>query len=235
MHHCNEYNKIFILVCFINVIITFIIDYTNYIALLIYINSLSINFIMLKDIHFEIKNHYSHINFYIMYNFYPSYRNNFKILWCINSLCIFIGALFTCYNFWMIEFDDFTILNKSFNYIISLLIITIATNVLIIFSIIIIIYYLWNSMIMIFNIFRIITFNYYNYKPLLSSYKEAFNYEQKYICWICETSLNKVKTIKKLTCSCNESFHNECIDKYLQFHNNICRAGHKIPKYDHEL
>lgn len=235
MHYCNEYNKIFILVCFINAILTFIIDYTNYIALLIYINSLSINFIMLKDIHFEIKHHYSRINFDIMYNFYPSHRTNFKILWFINSLCIFIGAVLVCYNFWISEFDDFTMFNKSFNYIISLLIITIATNVLAIISSIIIIYYLWNSMIIIFNIFRIITFNYYNYKPLLSSYKDAFNYNKKHICWICENSLNKVKTIKKLTCPCNELFHNECIDKYLQLHNNNCRAGHKIAKYDHEL
>jgi hypothetical protein len=190
---------------------------------------------MLKDINFEIKNHYSRINFDIMFKFYPSHRNNFKIIWSINSLCIFIGTILTCYNFWVKEFDDFTIINKSFSYIFSLIIITVATNVLAIISFIAIMYYSWNSMVIIFNIYRIIAFNFENNKPLLLSYKDAFNSNKKFICWICDQSLNKLKTIKKLNCPCNELYHPECIDKYLQLHNNNCRAGHKIAKYDHKL
>ena len=41
------------------------------------------------------------------------------------------------------------------------------------------------------------------------------------------------KMIKKLNCPCNEHFHPECIDKYLNLYNNYCRGGHKISKYEH--
>lgn len=188
---------------------------------------------MFNDIYFEIKNHYAHINFTLMPKYYPSFRKYSNIIWYINSFSIFAGILYICYDFWMNCFDGFTINNKSYQYIFELIVITSATNLIIIFSIISSIYFSIKSTTSMCNIFRKLLFNFINEQPLLDNiitHENGIDY-----CWICDRNLNKHKMLKKLTCPCNEYYHPECIDKYLGIYNNYCRAGHKIAKYEHTV
>ena len=224
----DYYNQLFILVSLINILFFFVIDYNNYTALFMYFNSLSINYIIYKDIYFEIKNYRSNINFMIMPKFYPSYRNLTKYIWFLNSLSIFMCTIKLCCDFWLYHFEGFTF-NKPINYSISLVIITLTSNIVACICIIIFAHYLLSYLNVVHKYLKQIMFNYINNQPLINKDNE----HKELICWVCDRTLNKSIILKKLICPCNEYFHPECIDKYLNIYNNLCRAGHKIGKYEH--
>ena len=103
-HTSSDYNQLFILVSLINIFFAFIINYNEIFSLFLYINSLSINYIIYRDIYFEIKNYNSRINFTIMPKYYPSYRNITKLIWFLNFISIFICTTKLCYDFWIYHF-----------------------------------------------------------------------------------------------------------------------------------
>lgn len=228
MLYSSDYNKLFIIISITNVLLTFIIDY-QYSSLLIYFNSLSINLLMFNDIYFEIKHHNSHINFTLVPKFYPSFRKYLNIIWHINSVSIISRLLYICYDFWTNHFDGFIFHNKSYKYIFELIVITTATNIIVILSIISLIHYSIKFITLTCDIFKKLLFNFINEQPLMDN---IINTNETKSCWICDRTL-KNKLFKKLNCPCNEYFHAECIDKYLSLYNNYCRAEHKIAKYEH--
>jgi hypothetical protein len=134
-------------------------------------------------------------------------------------------------NFWINWFDGFIFYEKSYKYIFELIIITTATNLILILSIVSLIHFSIKFTTLTYNIFRKFLFNFINEQPLLDNI--ITNEEKINSCWICDRDLNKHKMLKKLSCPCNEYFHPECIDKYLNLYNNYCRAQHKISKYEH--
>ena len=73
------YKNAFIMVSIINVIALSIIDF-SYLSLLMYLNSLNLNYILYKDVKFEKKYKYSNINFLFSPNYYPSNRTFNKYL-----------------------------------------------------------------------------------------------------------------------------------------------------------
>ena len=186
---------------------------------------------MFNDIYFEIKHNCSHINFSLMPKYYPSFRKYLNIIWNINSISIILGLLYICYDFWINWFDGFIFYEKSYKYIFELIIITTATNLILILSIVSLIHFSIKFTTLTYNIFRKFLFNFINEQPLLDNI--ITNEEKINSCWICDRDLNKHKMLKKLSCPCNEYFHPECIDKYLNLYNNYCRAQHKISKYEH--
>jgi hypothetical protein len=196
----------------------------------IILNSLSLNLILLNDIYFESKNHSSHINFNFVPKFYPSFRKSFTILWYFNIISLISSIIYTCISFWINNFDGFTIIDKSIQYIIVLIIITTITNIIIIIGITLLIYYSIKYISIINKIIKNLLFNFINNQPLMDNIINKYDIDY---CWICDKKFNKHKIIKKLSCPCNEYFHPECIDKYLSIHKNYCRAGHKIAKYEH--
>ncbi len=227
----NDYSKFLIFTTIINFIFIFFINY-NYVLLFIYLNSLSINLIIFNDIYFEIKHTNYRINFNIMPKYYPSYRKFLKTLYNINSICIFYGFSKICYDFWMNDFEDFVTFNKTYDYTIKLILITIITNILSVISLIIIMHFSIKYLSFLIDTIQVIIFNYSNERPLFSNINKQNDY---YICWICEKNISKYKVVKKLNCPCQEHFHPDCIDKYLSIYNNYCRVGHRIAKYEHTV
>ena len=143
----------------------------------------------------------------------------------------FILALcFFCFDFWLFHFEGFTF-NKPINYNISLVIITLTSNLVACICIIIIVHYILSFVNLLHKYLKQIMFNYINNQPFINTNKD--NEHKDLICWICDRTLNKSIILKKLICPCNEYYHPECIDKYLNIYNNCCRAGHKIAKYEH--
>ena len=114
MQYMIDYSKIFILLTFVNIFIIFNID-TNFSSLFIYLNSISLNLIMINDIYFQMK--HKHINFEIMHTFYPSSRKYINALFKINFASIIFGTAYFCYEYWNIQFIDFIFINKSYEYI----------------------------------------------------------------------------------------------------------------------
>ncbi len=226
----SDYIKIFILTTFTNILYLYFINY-NSISSFVYLNSLSINLIMFNDIYFEIKHKNYRINFNIMPKYYPSYRKFFNNLYYINSICIFGGISKICYDFWMNEFIDFITFNKPYEHTIKLIVITIMTNILSIILLIITIHFSIKYVSLFLETMKIVIFNYINEQPLFYNVTK----EEDYYCWVCEKNISKYKVVKKLNCPCQEHFHPDCIDKYLNLYNNYCRAGHRIAKYEHTV
>ena len=224
-----EYNNVFILLSFINIISIFVMNY-NYVSLFVYLNSLSLNYIMFKNFYFEIKNKYSNINFLLMPNYYPSNRNINKFFWYTNIMFIFSGLSFICIKFWMNEYEGMNI--TSYEYFASLIIIGILSILNGLVSFLVLSYSCSNLLVILFDNTKQIISNYINKKSLLY-FPE--NEDNNYYCWICDKNLSKLKTLKKLNCPCQEYFHPDCIDKYLGLYNNYCKAGHKIAKYEHTV
>ncbi len=224
-----QYNNLFILLIFINSITICIMDY-NYISIFLYLNSISINYILYKDFYFEIKHKYSNINFVLMPNYYPSNRTINKFILYTNIFIIYSGLLFICIDFWINKYEGMNI--TSYKYFISLL--SISTISILSFLIIFLstIYSLYVLFVQLLNNINQILNNYINNKNLLYF---PNNYEPRYYCWICNRSLNKLNILKKLNCPCKEYFHPDCIDKYLGLYNNYCKNNHKISKYEHTV
>jgi hypothetical protein len=224
----NDYNQLFILVSLINMFFLFLVDYKNFLSLFMFLNSLSINYIIYRDIYFEIKNHRSNINFTLMPKYYPSYRNLTKFIWFLNSIAIFSSTIKLCVDFWMYQYEGFAF-NKSLHYTFLLTIITLASNIIFCIVMIIMVYFILKCLSIIHKFLQQIMFNYINDQPFINKDKN----DNDMVCWICDKNLTKTVILKKLICPCNEHFHPECIDKYLSLYNNYCRAGHKIAKYEH--
>jgi hypothetical protein len=211
--------NLFILVSIINSISLFMIDY-SYLSLFIYLNSLSLNYILYKDIKFEIKNKYSNINFLFLPNYYPSNRTFNKYLIIINSSVIYIGSILLCCDYWLNNYKG--IKNESYKYIFTLMIFSFITTFIVFANIILLTYSMW---VFLYSLL----YNYKNKKALFA----IDHVENYYYCWVCDKILSKNKTLKKLNCPCQEYFHPDCINNYLSLYNNYCRNGHKIAKYEH--
>jgi hypothetical protein len=229
MSYSSDNSKLLLLTSSINILLIFIMNY-DIISIFILLNLLSINLILLNDIYFEIKNKFTHINFNFMPKFYPSFRTSLNYLWYLNIISLSSGVVFTCFDFWMNNFQVFKFIDKSYYYIVTLIIIITITNLITIILIIVLVYYCIKFISIINNLFTNLLFNFINNQPLLDN---IINKNELNFCWICERNLNKHKMLKKVNCPCNEHFHPECIDKYLSLYNNYCRAGHKISKYEH--
>ena len=208
------YNNVFILISFTNIISLFIIDY-SYISLIIYFNSLSLNYILYKDFYFEIKNKYSNINFIFLQNYYPSNRTFNKLIMFTNISFIFSGLILLVIDFWLNKFNGFK--NESFNYIISLAVFSFITTLLVITKSILLTYCIYIIMSNLILFTKQLIVNYMNEQPLL--YKQK-HYDVEHYCWVCNKILSKHKTLKKLNCPCQELFHPDCIDNYLGLYNN---------------
>jgi len=211
------YNNAFIFLSLINVILLFIIDY-SYISLLIYLNSISLNYILYKDFKFEIKNKYSNINFIFLPNYYPSNRTFNKYIMLTNVSIIYSLLVILSIDFWLNQYKG--IKNESYIYIFTLMLFSFITTLLVITKAILLTYSIYNIGSKLIN--------YINKIPL----KE---HDLEYYCWVCEKRLSKYKTLKKLNCPCQELFHPECIDNYLGLYNNYCRNGHRIAKFEHTV
>lgn len=197
-------------------------DY-SYISFFLFLNSISINYIMYKDISFGHKYKYSNINFELMPNYYPSNRTLTKYIKYINISCIYTGLSLYCIDFWI----------NHYNYnIIKLSIITIISLINALVILFLCIYSVILVSLFIVDIIKQIMNNYINEKPLL--YFPSNQYIE-YYCWVCNRPLNKYKTLKKLNCPCKEYFHPDCIDKYLGLYGNYCKNNHKIIKYEHNV
>jgi len=98
------YNNAFILLSFINILSLFMIDY-SYGSLIIYFNSISMNYILYKDFYFEIKNKYSNINFIFLPKYYPSNRTFNKYLLYTNISFIFSGIILLTIDFWLNNYN----------------------------------------------------------------------------------------------------------------------------------
>ena len=220
MQYNFDYSKKLILLTFINIFIIFIID-IKFSSLFIYLNLISVNLIMFYDIYFQMKHKY--VNFEIMNKFYPSNRKYINALLDINIVSIIFGTAYLCYEYWTTQFINFIFINKSYKYIYKTIFITFITTFV---SLITFIGFLYYSTKLITNLLDI-----FNEKPLFSN----LQYEDYYICWICEKNISKYKILKKLNCPCQEHFHPDCIDKYLILYKNYCRGGHKIAKYEHTV
>jgi len=220
-----EYNHVFILLLIVNISAIFIMDYT-YISLFIYFNSISINYIMYKDLYFEIKYKYSNINFVLMPNYYPSNRTFYKYIKYINISFIYTGLSFYCIDFWI---NHHFINDENFIKSFSITILSII-NVLIVLFLTIYTLVLFLSLVV--DSIKQIMSNYINNRSLL--YFPDNEYVE-YYCWVCDRSLNKFKTLKKLNCPCKEYFHPDCIDKYLGLYGNYCKNNHRIAKYEHAV
>jgi hypothetical protein len=186
---------------------------------------------MFNDIYFEMKHKNYRINFNIMPKYYPSYRKILNTLYYTNCIGIFCGISNICYDFWINEYIDFITFDKSNEYTIKLILITIITNILSVILLIVTIYFSIKYVSIFLETMKIVMFNYINEQPLFYNVTK----EADYYCWICEKNISKYKVVKKLNCPCQEHFHPDCIDKYLNLYNNNCRAGHRIAKYEHTV
>ncbi len=222
------YNNAFIIVAIVNFISLFIINH-NYFSLFVYLNSISLNYILYKDFYFEIKHKYSNINFIFLPNYYPSNRTINKYTIFTNITIIYVNVIILCYDFWLNNFIGFKY--ESFYYLFSLFIFSFSSSIIILGNILILSYGIFLVSSYLSNVFKQIIFNYENDKPLFSSIKN----NDIYYCWICQKMLSKHKTLKKLNCPCQEYFHPDCIDKYLGLYDNYCKNGHKIAKFEHTV
>ncbi len=229
MDYYNDYSKVSILASIVNILLCFFIHFDST-FLFVYLNSISLNLLMIYDIYFQMKHH--RINFEINNKYYPSNRKYLKMLWNLNILSIITGSSYICYDFWINKFDGFTITNRTTDYIISLIIVTTISNIIVYLSLISFLYYSIIITSNLIDIIKFVMFNYINGMPLLYNVKTEDNLSN---CWICNKSISKHKIVKKLNCPCQEHFHPDCIDKYLILHKNYCRAGHKIAKYEHTV
>jgi hypothetical protein len=223
----NESSDMVILLSFVNFISIFLIDY-NYASLFLYLNSLSINYIIFKDFYFEIKNKYSNINFLLMPNYYPSNRTINKYILYTNCSIIISAVHYIAIDFWMNDYNGF-IMTPS-QYFITLVCISLISIVCVLFFICLSIYLVYIALSNMIDIIKQIITNYIYNKSLLYF---PTNNDITYYCWICDKELNNNKVLKKLNCPCQECFHPDCIDKYLGLYDNYCRNNHKIAKYNH--
>ncbi len=225
--HLKDSNDMVILLSFLNIITLFVIDY-NWSSLFLYLNSLSINYIIFKDFYFEIKHKYSNINFVLMPNFYPSNRTLNKYILYTNCGIIISGVHYISIDFWMNHFKGFNIISSE--YFTTLICFSFITTICGLLFISLSIYLIYLALSNTAEIFKQIIINYINKKSLLYF---PTNNNNSYCCWICDKELNNNKTLKKLNCPCQEYFHPDCIDKYLGLYDNYCRNNHKIAKYNH--
>ncbi len=225
--HFKDSNDMVILLSFINIITLFVIDY-NYSSLFLYLNSLSINYIIFKDFYFEIKHKYSNINFVLMPNYYPSNRTLNKYILYSNCGIIISGVHYISVDFWMNEFKGFNIISSQ--YITTLICFSFISTISVSLFISLSVYLVYLALSNTADLFKQVITNYINNKSLLYI---PSNNDIVYCCWVCDKELNNNKILKKLNCPCQEYFHPDCIDKYLGLYDNYCRNNHKIAKYKH--
>jgi hypothetical protein len=179
-----------------------------------------INLILANDIYFLYK--HSNTNLILYPQFFPSFRYP---LYNISQLCVFTMlacSITICYDYWNYNINNniyktFALTGLSIILSYALFVVTIGILSLL----------LCNTI----NFINEKIDNYYNGYSLFYSNKQSTNT----ICWLCQTPLLKNQKIALLKCSCNENYHQQCIDKYLNIYNNVCKKGHKIQKYNHIL
>ena len=128
----NDSSDMVILLSVINFISLFVIEY-NYSSLFLYLNSLSINYIIFKDFYFEIKNKYSNINFILMPNYYPSNRTINKYILYTNCGIIISAVHYISIDFWMNDYNGFIMIPSQ--YFITLICISLISIISVLFFI----------------------------------------------------------------------------------------------------
>ena len=153
------YNNAFILLSILNTISLFIINH-SYISLIIYFNSISLNYILYKDFYFEIKNKYSNINFLFLPNYYPSNRTFNKYVMFTNISFLYCGLIILSTDFWLNHYIG--IKNESFVYIFTLITFSFITTLILIILLLLLTYSFYIITSNLILITKQIIFNYIN-------------------------------------------------------------------------
>lgn len=233
----KDYTQFFIITFIYNIILVLYMDMNNnfysYSYNMICLSISIFNCIIFNDIYFRIK-YIKTIN-HLPLNFYPSNKSFIKYIWYITTSVFLISSSYYCLNFWINEFQVLENNNsKSIIFIrtFSIVLLSIFLTTISFYTIIKIITVTMSSLSLI---LQQIIYNYskdYNlFANILTVYK--YNIKEEHKCWLCGNTMEPHKIIRKLNCSCNEIFHPKCIETYLGMHNNQCRNGHNISKFEH--
>ncbi len=231
----------FFIITFISNIILFLgmdIKYNSYSISynLICLSMFVINCIIFNDIYFRIK--YIKTIKHLPLNFYPSSKSIIRKIWYISFSIFLVSSSYYCLYFWM---NEFKLLDTTNNYEMNC-IIFVKTFIISIISIFLMTYVYYSVMkIVTFCIsscsllLQQIIYNYSRgyglFSNILTVYKYSIKLEHR--CWLCGYTMETNKNVRKLNCPCNESFHPQCIETYLGMHNNHCKKGHMITKFEH--
>jgi hypothetical protein len=240
MNTTKEYTQFFIIIFACNIILAAYMDIKNdlynYSYNLICLSLGIFNCIIFNDIYFRIK-YIKQIN-HLPLNFYPSNRSFIKYIWYSTSIVFLLSSFYYCLHFWN---NEFNVIYDSSNHE-TKCIIFLKTFIIVLMSILLIgilTYTIMNIVSFIISscslILQQIIYNYsrdYNlFSNILTVYK--YNIKAEHQCWLCEKTMVNHKNIRKLNCTCNQSFHPECIEIYLSMYNNYCRNDHLISKFEH--
>jgi hypothetical protein len=236
MNTTKDYTQFFILTCICNIILVIYIDMKlnlySYSYNLICLSFFILNCIIFNDIYFRIK--YIKTIKHLPLNFYPSNRGFIKYIWYMTLSVFMVSTLYYCFHFWL---NEFYLSNNGTEYITF-----IKTFIIVLTSIFLltILYYtiikvisfcVYSSSLILQQIIYNYSRGYHIFANILTVYK--YSIKAEHTCWLCGNTMVTHKKVRQLNCKCNESFHPECIEIYLGMHNNYCKNGHLISKFEH--